>query len=120
MVMVAHSWMRTIWTIDYQWRRAVYLKKCENKARPQLKCDGKCYLLKRLNGNDTSEESAPVVPEALRQLKDIALFAEDASGWMLVFSLSKERLLYPPYLLPPMRQGGRSVFQPPETSNGQA
>jgi len=29
---------------------------CENKARPQLKCNGKCYLRKQLNKTENTQQ----------------------------------------------------------------
>lgn len=39
----------------YQFNTAYFISKCENKAKPQLKCNGKCHLSKSI-----SKLTAPV------------------------------------------------------------
>lgn len=33
---------------------------CENRSKPQLKCNGKCYLAKQLKKADKKENNAPL------------------------------------------------------------
>jgi len=44
-------------------RAAIAAKYCENKARPKLHCDGKCFLAKKLQALDAKQantENAPL------------------------------------------------------------
>ena len=74
--MLSQAFVRTFWTLDYQWRRAVYQKKCENKYRPELECDGKCYLRKQMApaNSEQQNQKAPTLPESFRQIKEALLF----------------------------------------------
>ena len=78
LLMLSQAFVRTFWALDYQWHRAVYMKKCENKDRPELKCDGKCYLKKQMTPASSGEQNqkAPTLPESFRQIKEALLFFE--------------------------------------------
>jgi hypothetical protein len=107
------AFVRTFWAIDYQWHTAIYLKNCENKSKPEMECDGKCYLKKRMTGNDAKDPKAPVLPEAFRQLKEVLLFFEYAPRLPKLVTISNtapdfpsmEALLPMPHLM--------RVFRPP-------
>jgi hypothetical protein len=44
--------------VDYQLRKAYIARYlCENRHRPELHCDGKCYLAKRLKAAQEQEQS---------------------------------------------------------------
>lgn len=72
----SQAFVRTAWMLHYQWDRAVYLKNCENRDKPNLHCDGKCYLKKKLAASDNSNPKEPRLPEGFRQIKDIQLYFE--------------------------------------------
>jgi hypothetical protein len=38
---------------------AAYAKACENKARPEMKCGGKCQMMKKLKNEEKNEQQAP-------------------------------------------------------------
>lgn len=115
-VMLAQAWVRTAWVLDYQWRRAVYLKACENKARPQLRCDGKCYLLKQIKKSESAGDAYPPLPEAFRQVKEITLFAESLPVWEFSALRAEKQLMEWPYRFSMPMWQGRGVFHPPEKS----
>ena len=65
---------------------------CENKAKPQLKCDGKCHLRKMLDVSETVQtDSSSELPPApnLADLKPILLFFESFEYQELSF-IAKE------------------------------
>jgi hypothetical protein len=45
--------------VDYYVRTAAYEKSCVNKARPQLRCKGKCQMAKKLAEEEQKEQQAP-------------------------------------------------------------
>lgn len=47
---------------------------CENKTKPQLKCNGKCYLMKQLSQSSTSEKSVPTEKKENSSEKDVLYF----------------------------------------------
>ena len=72
------AFVRTAWTLHYQWNRAVYLEQCENRDKPKLNCDGKCHLKKKIaaSENATPNPKAPSLPAGFRQIHDIQLYFE--------------------------------------------
>jgi hypothetical protein len=44
---------------DYLLRKADYLEKCENKARPQLQCNGQCQMMKKMLAQQDNNQPAP-------------------------------------------------------------
>ena len=49
---------------------------CENKAKPQMHCNGKCHLKKQLQKEDKKEGSVPV---SSKEKYEIQLFSERQS-----------------------------------------
>lgn len=59
----AQSFSRSILLADYMVNIEAYKKKCINKAKPMLQCNGKCQMLKKLKRQNTGAASdAPVPP----------------------------------------------------------
>jgi hypothetical protein len=113
-ILLAQAWIRSLWVLDYQWRRAAYLEKCENKQQPQLKCDGKCYLLKQIKTSETGDQNAPPLPEALKEWKEPVLFIDHLTLWEEGGRFRQARPSYPPYVFSLICAATGAVFQPPE------
>lgn len=45
--------------LSYYANTAAYAKNCENKSRPQMHCNGKCQMMKKLRQEQNKDESAP-------------------------------------------------------------
>ncbi|HTE27488.1 hypothetical protein [Flavitalea sp.] len=45
--------------VDYYLNTSSYSKNCENKAKPILKCNGKCQLAKKILEKQKQEEQTP-------------------------------------------------------------
>ena len=73
---LGQAFVRTAWTLHYQWDRAVYLKNCENRDKADLHCDGKCYLKKKMAASENPGPKEPQLPAGFHQIKDIQLFYE--------------------------------------------
>lgn len=44
---------------DYYANTAAYAKNCENKARPQMKCNGHCQMMKKLKAEEKKDAENP-------------------------------------------------------------
>jgi hypothetical protein len=55
----AQTFNRSVIVLDYYSNKAAFAKKCENKARPQLLCKGKCQMLKKLKQEEKKDEQNP-------------------------------------------------------------
>ena len=97
------------YAINFQYIKTVL---CENKDRPALRCDGKCYLRKQLKAaKDSGQHSSETTFSGRLQLKEfpsylvVAFFeTEDQSakknGWP-VLSEILQTSFYPEVMLPP-------------------
>ncbi len=55
--MLVKVWVIPLLYLDFEIRREfIVANLCENKNRPQLHCDGKCYLAKRIASLDEQEK----------------------------------------------------------------
>lgn len=55
----AHNFSNTLIIADYYTNTASYAKKCVNKARPQLKCNGKCQMTQKLKQQEKQDTENP-------------------------------------------------------------
>jgi len=63
---------------------------CENKEKPELKCNGTCHLAKELKVVD-EKESSPVLPPQVKV--EPALFYQEVEE--VGFAILQERITYP-------------------------
>ncbi len=113
--MLGQAFVRTAWTIHYEWNKSVYKQHCENKNRPKLHCDGKCQLKKKITASesDTDDKSAPVLPDGFRNGKDLQVFWE--APWQLrVKNIEQpEKADFHPYRAHFAAAHRHGVFRPP-------
>ncbi len=55
----AHSFNRAVIMLDYRLNTAAYAKNCENKAKPVMKCHGKCQLAKQVKAEEKKDQQNP-------------------------------------------------------------
>ena len=48
--------------VDYAWDASDYAAHCENTARPELQCNGKCHLMKEMASLPAEPPEFPMVP----------------------------------------------------------
>ncbi|MCB0530041.1 MAG: hypothetical protein KDC65_16305 [Saprospiraceae bacterium] len=105
--------VRTLWVLDYQWNRAMYIARCENRDQPDLHCDGKCYLKKQMTVQKQAREQEPRLPESFHQLKDIQLFFEEINTWQRRYALAGDRQDFPEYRAECLPSHTLRIFKPP-------
>lgn len=107
--------VRTLLVLHYLLDKSEYLSKCENKSRPNLHCDGKCYLKKQMG--DTGDPSkAPRLPEQFRQIRDIQLYFESPTSFTIYRDVDQEKLALPPFLFSIPISASSRVFRPPTSA----
>jgi hypothetical protein len=57
--LIAQTFNKSFLIADYYTNIAKYAKKCENKTKPQLKCNGKCQMMKKLKQEEKKDEENP-------------------------------------------------------------
>lgn len=81
---------------------------CENKARPWLHCNGRCFLMKKLKAAEEKEKKQE--QEAKRSHYQEALAPES----MLTFTQPVKITPYPKSVTPDVVSRSLSIFQPPK------
>ena len=56
---MAQSFDRVLIVTDYFARTSAYAKNCENKKKPQMRCQGKCQMMKKLEQQEKDSQSNP-------------------------------------------------------------
>ena len=56
---LAQTFSKTLLIADYYTNTARYAKNCENKARPKLRCNGKCQMMKKLKQEEKKDQENP-------------------------------------------------------------
>ena len=108
------AFIRTAWTLHYQWDRAVYLKNCENRDKPNLHCDGKCYLKKKMAVSENSNPKEPQLPEGFRAIKDIQLYFESYDFFPHLTGIPAQLVSHPPFTRRfPFDAPLAGIFKPP-------
>ncbi len=81
---------------------------CENRAKPKMRCNGKCHLKKKLAQN-TKKENSPL--NSIKEKNQIQFYTEAFSFDFLSCSTIKKN--YPDYLIQETNSPSFSVFHPP-------
>lgn len=110
---LAQASVRTAWVLHYQWNRAVYLQNCENRNKPALHCDGKCYLKKKMAVQENNRSDAPVLPQQFFEIKDLQLFFEPGLVILLTAPLAEEHTQLPLYQPIRLESPCADIFKPP-------
>lgn len=82
---------------------------CVNKAKPEMKCNGKCYLSKKLK---ESNSDATEQPSALKQLVEISLCVVATFNYNFKIE-SYKQTLNPYYFNVYFFRHETSIFHPP-------
>lgn len=113
--MLGQASVRTVLLLHYQWNRDAYVQRCENVARPELDCQGKCYLKKKMMAAEGRQsDNRQPLPAFFFSWKDLSLFWEGGDGgafrglWE-----GGAALLFPPCGGSPRAGCLHSVFHPP-------
>ena len=56
---MAQSFDKVLIVADYFARTSAYAKNCENKKKPQMRCQGKCQMMKKLEQQEKDNQSYP-------------------------------------------------------------
>lgn len=105
--------------LDFEVRKAYIISNfCENKNRPALHCDGKCYLAKRLRAAQEREEQSKTEEVVNRLLK--AVYYQDTVLRYVASTLPLTAFInqrFPAFSCTITRTGYLSgVFRPPALS----
>lgn len=105
--------VRSLWVLDYQWNRAVYLRHCENRDKPNMHCNGKCHLNKRIAAVENNGRKEPRLPQRFFTQRDLQLFFEPLPALAVPGEGAERRCGLPPYRFYCAAAPAAAVFKPP-------
>jgi len=98
--------------IDYYTNTFSYAKNCINKTRPQMHCNGKCQMMKKLQQEEKKDSQVP--PERKSAVDDVissrSFFATPVN------CCDVQAIVYNDFVTPRLCDMPRSCFHPPGTS----
>ncbi|MVM38664.1 hypothetical protein GO730_15800 [Spirosoma sp. HMF3257] len=101
-------------TIAYYHANKDYIARvlCENRDKPQLHCDGKCYLAKQLKAQQ--ERQNKETASRLQHMPTITLFCAEISSFLMEPQTIRFFVYHlPTYILSDYRAPLAALFQPP-------
>jgi hypothetical protein len=90
-------------------QRAIAATLCENRAKPNSSCHGKCYLRKQMAAQE-KQEGAPL--NGSKEKFEVLLFNE-VSKEMTVEPLTAITTPFSAYTAAPIQRGNAAIFHPP-------
>ena len=105
--------------LDYELRKDYIIQNyCVNKERPELHCDGKCYLSQRIQQAQAQDEQRATnqfISELFSlETVEINTFFSFTMGDFIVLAEEQANYVYEVHF-PSMR--GQSIFHPPQNSS---
>ncbi|MFC5410048.1 hypothetical protein ACFPMF_12060 [Larkinella bovis] len=100
-------------TIAYYHANKDYIAKvlCENRAKPQLHCDGHCYLAKKLNAQQEQQDQETT--ERVQKTPDFQLFCQLLVPFAFQPAIAGLATRQPDYSFASYSSPLSSFFQPP-------
>jgi hypothetical protein len=88
---------------------------CENRNKPQMHCNGKCYLFKKMKQAEEEENAKNSLPNAIPNFKSVDNFVFQNHDWNIEFtSLSFQKPKFTPYSSNLLIGNQNSIFRPPK------
>ncbi len=93
----------------YYVNTAAFAKNCENKAKPQMHCNGKCQMMKQLQQASKNDQQAP---EKSGNAKNEVLSSKSFFA-SIQFSLSSATIHFNKYQVQKLASIPTAIFHPP-------
>ncbi|MES2689338.1 MAG: hypothetical protein V4658_02985 [Bacteroidota bacterium] len=84
---------------------------CINRDKPEMRCDGKCYLKDQLKKQESQDQK---LPASLKELSETILFLTSPLITSPKLDLLPFIVNYPPYILSVTAERAFSIFHPPQ------
>jgi len=81
---------------------------CENKARPQLHCNGKCQLSKQLKKDEENNK------ESKKPIQEAVYYCNAAHFTVTLIPYCSPTVSYPVYTAPTLQADQQRIFHPPD------
>ena len=110
-LLASQAFSKWVLLLEFRWNQEYIAQNlCENRAKPQLKCGGKCVLMKKMAADE--KESSSQQPNAKSRFQEV-LFPFEPTGPAASRPAEKSRPVFTPYLLRKYTSPPLSIFHPP-------
>ncbi|RYZ25514.1 MAG: hypothetical protein EOO10_18070 [Chitinophagaceae bacterium] len=110
-LVATQAFSKWVMLLEFEWNQEYIAKNlCENKARPQMKCGGKCQLMKKMVAEE--KESSPQSSTIKLKFQELVFSNDLSTNTPDVFSESKN-ISFLPYQLKKYLSPSPSIFHPP-------
>lgn len=96
---------------DYKANTNAYALNCENKARPQMHCNGQCQLMKKLKKEEKKDQENPDRKSENKQ--EVLLSSKSFFPFIQIYTVVENKPLYPLYNTGHATDMPRSILRPP-------
>lgn len=83
---------------------------CENRQKPELHCDGKCYLKKQINASETAKNNIPSFPVLD---ENVTFYYELVDKFVFLTPIINHRSVFLRYQIPQTESPLSDIFRPP-------
>jgi hypothetical protein len=113
MVFTLGNFKAFVWLYYFNNQQSITLNYCVNKAKPEMHCNGKCYVEKQLSKTKDSQNTALSYLHQIKQVKDILWFC--ATPVSLLLQEQKSFSIQSPYFYQVMglQTVQALIFHPP-------
>ncbi|MBN8687023.1 MAG: hypothetical protein J0M10_08390 [Chitinophagales bacterium] len=95
--------------LSYRVNKAAYMEKCVNKDRPELRCNGQCLLMKKMQEQEHQEQDHPDSKPGAQS----TLFHGQEHTTQISQPETGLNLVYPPGITPLLTNRPSDIFHPP-------
>ncbi len=106
------TFYRVVIVADYYVNTATFAQNCENKDRPQLKCHGKCQMMKKLQAEEKKDQQNP---ERKTNNSPEVLFSASSLASLSLPPLGGQSIEYQHFIAAETATRSFPIFHPPVT-----
>ena len=111
LLLLVQTFSKGIWELNYQLNKAYLTENlCVNKSRPQLHCNGKCQLAKKLAEEENNSKTSGTASSKSNTID--VFFKQDIEAPVLAPADGLQKH-YAVYTLKPCHSTTNAVFHPP-------
>ena len=104
---------RSFVVCDYLKNTASYAKNCENKAKPKMRCNGKCQMMKKLQQEEKKDHQNP---DRKGENKINVLSSKSFFTTVPYYKTHLVKRVYPIFQSPKETNRSFEVFHPPSVA----
>lgn len=106
---LAQNFNKVFILADYYANTQAFAKNCENTDKPEMHCNGKCQMMKKMKAEDKKDQQAP----ERKVQNEITLSSKSFFATIPHFENTSNELIYPELQSPKEIKMPHTIFHPP-------